>query len=117
MRKGPSVATDFGGDVLPLCSSVWVHAFEEDTPEGAVYRPEGKGFPLSRRPRRRLSFRADGSAVVADGGADDRLVGRAATWTERDGGIVIRSGGGACLRVVDRGPRWLLVRTEPEGGD
>jgi len=109
------VATDSGGDAIPLCAGVWVHAFEEDTPEGAVYRPEGERFPLSRRPRRRLAFHADGSAMVADGGADDRLVGRTATWSEGDDGAVIRCAGGACLRVVDRGPRRLVIRSEPAG--
>ena len=101
----------------PLIGGSWVHAFEEDGPEGAVYRPEGERFPLSRRPRRRLSFHTDGSATVADGGADDRLVGRSATWSEVDGEAIIRCRGGACLRVVSREPRRLVVRTEPGNGE
>lgn len=99
-----------------LAGRVWVHAFEEDGHTGAVYRPEGEPFALSRRPRRRIVFHADGTATVADGGADDRLEGRAATWSENAGVPVIRCADGSCLRVVTREPRRLVVRRE-EGGD
>ncbi len=101
---------------VPLVGTVWVHAFEEDDRAGAVYRPEGDSFPLSRRPRRRLTVHADGSATVADGGRDDRLVGRAARWSEVDGTPVIRCADGSCLRVVSRGPRRLVVRAG-QGGE
>ena len=109
------MSTESEGDGVPLCSGVWVHAFEEDTPEGAVYRPEGERFPLSRRPRRRLSFHADGGATVSDGGADDRLVDRSSTWSEEGGLPVIHCPGGGRLRVVARGPRRLVVRVEQQG--
>lgn len=101
---------------VPLAGGVWVHAFEEDGSEGAVFRPEGERFALSRRPRRRIVFHADGTATVADGGADDRLSGRAATWSEIDGVPVIRCADGSCLRVVTREPRRLVVCRE-EGGE
>ena len=29
-------------------TGTWVHVFEEDTPEGAVFRPEDADIPLSR---------------------------------------------------------------------
>ena len=115
-RKQVPLSPDADDAPIPLIGTLWVHAFEEDTPAGAVYRPDGERFPLSRRPRRRLSLHADGSATVADGGADDRLVDRSATWSEVDGEAVIRCRGGVCLRVVDHGPRRLVVRTEPGVG-
>ena len=34
----------------------WAHVFEEDGPEGAVYRPEDAERPRSRRPRTRVSL-------------------------------------------------------------
>ena len=64
-----------------LFTTRWVHVFEEDTPEGAVYRPEDDNIPLSRRPRERLKLSADGTAKIITQGADDRLVEKPATWT------------------------------------
>lgn len=111
-----SESEDHRADAVPLVGAVWVHAFEEDHGGDAVYRPEGEPFALSRRPRRRIAFHADGSATVADGGADDRPAWRAATWSE-DGGIpVIHCADGSCLRVVERGPHRLLVRVGRAGG-
>jgi hypothetical protein len=107
------VTSDGDTAEVPLVGSTWVHAFEEDGPEGAVYRPAGGALPLSRRPRRRLSFHADGTATVSDGGADDRSVGRAATWSVIDGTTVIHLPGGTSLRVVARAPGKLVVRSEP----
>lgn len=103
-------------DTAPVVGAVWVHAFEEDEGGDAVYRPEGDPFPLSRRPRRRIALHADGTATVADGGADDRPAGHGATWTEAGGMPVIRCADGSCLQVVERRPRRLLVRVERAGG-
>jgi hypothetical protein len=70
-----------------LFEARWVHVFEEDGPEGQVYRPESGKVPLSRRPRRRVSFSPDGSARVTVAGPDDRLHDVEAHWTEKDGAI------------------------------
>jgi hypothetical protein len=70
-----------------LFDARWVHVFEEDGPEGQVYRPETGKVPLSRRPRRRVSFSPDGSACVTVSGPDDRLHEVEAHWTEKDGAI------------------------------
>ncbi len=72
-----------------LFETVWVHVFEEDTPEGAVYRPVDGEVPRSRRPRERLSFSADGSARLVVAGPDDRLGETKARWTEKDGEITV----------------------------
>ena len=68
-----------------LFATGWVHAFEEDTAEGAVYRPRGSKLPLSRRPRERLELDADGTARIFVQGPDDRYVEQPATWRDEDG--------------------------------
>jgi hypothetical protein len=50
----------------------WVHVFEEDTPAGDVYRPDGADIPLSRRPRECLELDPDGTARVYLAGPGDR---------------------------------------------
>jgi hypothetical protein len=72
-----------------LFAARWVHVFEEDGPEGQVYRPETGSVPLSRRPRQRVSFARDGSACVVVQGPDDRLHEIAARWTETDGEVTV----------------------------
>ena len=71
-----------------LFGTTWIHAFEEDMPGGAVYRPQGSAFALSRRPRERIELDRDGSARLTGGGPDDRLTGTAARWDE-EGGVII----------------------------
>jgi hypothetical protein len=75
-----------------LFAATWVHVFEEDGPEGEVYRPETGDVPLSRRPRKRVSFSRDGSATVVVSGPDDRLREVQARWSEQDGEITLSSG-------------------------
>ena len=94
-----------------LFATGWVHAFEEDTAEGAVYRPRGSKLPLSRRPRERLELSPDGTARIFVQGPDDRYVEEAARWHDEDGSIVVRArAGGAELRIVERSPDRLVVR-------
>jgi len=91
-----------------------VHVFEEDNAEGEVYRPEDDAaIPLSRRPRERLRFNSDGSAVIAGAGPDDRNMEQPATWTEEDGALVIRARTGTGqFRIVERSPSRLVVFSE-----
>ena len=93
----------------------WIHAFEEDTGKGDVYRPETDDIPLSRRPRQRLMLRSDGSALVWLPGADDRPVEKGATWRrEGDGFVVTRksdAGGADEWRVSVTSPTRLLVKS------
>jgi len=72
-----------------LFETTWVHVFEEDGSEGAVYRPDESVLPLSRRPRQRLSFYPDGSARLMVSGPDDRLHEVNARWTEKSGEIAV----------------------------
>ena len=98
----------------PLAGTRWIHLFEEDAGEGEVYGPQGGHVPLSRRPRRQLSFLADGSARVSTGGPDDRLVDAAASWREEGGEVVVRIDegprAGQELRIARQTPSRLLVR-------
>jgi hypothetical protein len=99
-----------------LFATGWVHAFEEDTAEGAVYRPRGSKLPLSRRPRQRLELDADGTARIFVHGPDDRYIEQAASWRDEDGMVVVRAReGGTELTIVDRSPERLLVRVSPKG--
>jgi len=99
-----------------LFATRWVHVFEEDTPDGDVYRPEDADIPLSRRPRERIILRKDGSASVLSGGADDRLAEQTATWQQHDNSMVVRTSDGAELRIVDQSPDRLVVKVSRAGG-
>ena len=95
-----------------LFATGWMHAYEEDTAEGAVYRPRGSKLPLSRRPRERIELSADGTGKIFVPGPDDRYVEQPARWHDEDGVIVVRaSQGGAELRIVERSPERLVVRS------
>lgn len=97
-----------------MFGTTWVHVFEEDTAEGAVYRPEDADIPLSRRPRERIQLQPDGSARISVQGPDDRYVHEPATWKEEKGGLVIRKSSGApALRVVSQSASRLVMRQEP----
>ena len=92
-----------------LFATTWVHAFVEDGPEGAVYRPEGGSLRLSRRPRERLSFSPGGRAVVALGGPDDRLHEVEARWRDDAGELTVTT------EAADAPARTLRVRLQSSG--
>ena len=97
-----------------LFAAPWVHVFEEDGPEGEVYRPEGGDLARSRRPRRRITFARDGSARLVVAGPDDRLREVEGQWRQEGGEIVVTadaaSGAATDLRVRVRSRDRLLVR-------
>jgi hypothetical protein len=101
------------GEDESLFGRRWIHVFEEDTPDGEVYRPETDDVPLSRRPRRRLELSRDGTARILVPGPDDRLVESAATWEADGEELLIRAGagrrGGRPIRVRERSPTRLVV--------
>jgi hypothetical protein len=88
----------------------WAHAFEEDGPDGAVYRPDDVELPRSRRPRMRISFSPDGQARLLVAGPDDRLREIEARWREENGEIRVSRGGAPDLRVHVQSEGYLLVR-------
>jgi hypothetical protein len=92
-----------------LLATRWVHVFEEDTPDGAVYRPESGGIPLSRRPREQLELRSDGRATLFVPGPDDRLVARPAIWRDRNEGKKPQRGETE-IHIVEHAPQRLVVR-------
>lgn len=100
-----------------LFNTTWVHVFEEDSPEGAVYRPEEDDIPLSRRPRERFQLERNGVARVLIPGPDDRYVEQPAKWSEDKGDVVIRpSTGEPSLRIVYQSPSRLIVKAQQSGG-
>ena len=93
----------------------WVHAFEEDTDEGEVYRPDDENVPLSRRPREAFELNQDGTARVFMPAPDDRMTPTEAAWSEDGNDVVLRvpaaSGrSSAQLRIVKAAPDRLLVK-------
>ncbi|PWT79396.1 MAG: hypothetical protein C5B57_14015 [Blastocatellia bacterium] len=100
----------------PLFSGRWVHVFEDDTPDGQVYRLEDDSIPLSRRPRERLELDPGGGARVYIAGPDDRFVEEAGTWSIDGGAVVIRlARSNAELRVVSRSAERLVVKVRRNG--
>lgn len=96
-----------------LFTTRWVHVFEEDTAEGAVYRPEDDNIPLSRRPRERLELSADGTAKIITPGPDDRLIEKPATWTSparETAAAASSSASSADVHIVKQSPSRLIVR-------
>ncbi|MFF0521556.1 hypothetical protein ACQPZ8_25870 [Actinomadura nitritigenes] len=96
-------------------TGTWVHAFEEDTPAEAVYRPEGHPLPPARRPRRRLEFRADGTLTEHRPAPDDRLAEREGRWERRGPGrvaVAFPGGHGApvAVSVSSAGDRLVVER-------
>jgi hypothetical protein len=105
-----------------LFATRWVHAFEEDTAEAEVYRPDTDEVPLSRRPRRFFTLSRDGTARVLAPGPDDRPVETPATWTREGGDLVIRPAGAALgkaaapIRIHARSGSRLEVRKPGRAG-
>lgn len=83
-----------------LFATRWVHAFEEDTEDAEVYRPDSGEVPLSRRPRRFFSLARDGTARVLAPGPDDRPVETPACWTREGSELVIRPAGAALAKAA-----------------
>ena len=95
-----------------LFTTTWVHVFEQDTPAGAVYRPEDSDIPLSRRPRQRLVLERDGTARILMPGPDDRFIEQAATWKKEGSAVVIRATeANVQMRVMQKSPDSLIVST------
>lgn len=100
-----------------LFGTTWVHVFEEDSSEGAVYRPEQDDIPLSRRPRERFLLEPNGAARMLIPGPDDRYVEEPAKWSKEQGDLVIRaSAAKPSLRIVAQSPSRLIVRTQQPYG-
>ncbi len=94
--------------------TTWVHVFEQDTSDGAVFRPEDTDIPLARRPRERLELSPDGSATLLMPGPDDRLVPHPATWREEGDAIVVRDAADQVrMTIVQRAPDRLVARLSP----
>ncbi|GAA3984136.1 hypothetical protein GCM10023085_77810 [Actinomadura viridis] len=87
----------------PDPTGAWIHAFEEDTPDAAVYRPAEHPFRPARRPRRRLEFRADGTFAERRPGPDDRLYEIRGRWERQGPGRIAVSfpgGGGTAFGIT-----------------
>lgn len=95
----------------PTTPRRWIHLFEEDGAEGAVYVPEDGVIPLSRRPRERIELDPDGSATIFMPGPADRPLATAAHWEQVGDALIIRTvGGDRAFRVRQVSPsRWIVA--------
>ncbi|GAA5037609.1 hypothetical protein HNP84_003167 [Thermocatellispora tengchongensis] len=66
----------------------WLHSYEEDTGTTSVYRHPGHPFRPSRRMRRGMEFRADGTYVGLRPGPDDRPRQVTGRWRDLGGGRI-----------------------------
>ncbi|MGE0592458.1 MAG: hypothetical protein AB7G23_09655 [Vicinamibacterales bacterium] len=98
-----------------LFSTRWVHVFEEDSHDGARFRPADGDIPLSRRPRARLELDPDGGARWSTPDAGDRPTPRAGRWHEEGDVLVVEIPGGPTLRIIERGPEGLRAVIAPSG--
>ena len=101
-------------DASAIVGIRWVHVYEEDKTDGAVYRPDTGPVPLSRRPREALTLNTDGSATIEAGGPDDRSTSRPARWTDSPAGIVVEAAAHgalapAVLTITRASAEYLIV--------
>ncbi|MBK6599622.1 MAG: hypothetical protein IPG25_17765 [Proteobacteria bacterium] len=91
-----------------LCSTTWVHCYEEDSSGNEVYRPITADIPLSRRPREQLDFQRGGTATLRVPSADDRLISHAVRW---------QSGatGDADLQILEVSAQRLVIASRATG--
>jgi hypothetical protein len=91
----------------------WVHAHEEDSGGGMVFRPEGLPLPPSRG-RRSLDLRSDGTLSERGPGPDDRLEEHGGTWRLDGRELVLVHGGGIeeRLRVRSLDAERLVVEQQ-----
>lgn len=88
----------------------WVHVFEHDTLEGAVFHLVDADVPLSRRPRERIELSPDGAAALLMPGPGDGFVRHPATWRDEHGVIVVHdTHGDVRARIIERSPTRLVV--------
>ena len=99
-----------------VCGS-WVHAHEEDTGDGTVFRPVGTPMPPARG-RTTLELRADGTYSEIGPGPDDVPRESTGTWSVREGRITLTgdttSSADRELEVVAADPDRLVVRRSRE---
>lgn len=70
-----------GGEYRSKLVKTWYRSNEEDGDDTVVYRSAAFAFPPSRVPRNSIEFLEDGSMFSGQGGADDRSVQTAGTWS------------------------------------
>jgi hypothetical protein len=94
----------------------WVHSFEEDAGDVAVYRPVDYDFPLARG-RRGIEFKRDGEFVEYSIGQTDAPLGSPGTWRSEGpnrASITFTDRPSAyTLEIVDFDGNLLKVRKSP----
>jgi hypothetical protein len=98
---------------MPDLSGRWVHSFEEDHEDVAVYRPFEYAFPPGRAPRDGIEFSADGSFTEWGAGRGDARIPVPGRWRAAGAdavAVTTERGGEQVLEVVRMAPDRLEVR-------
>ena len=93
-----------------LFDTTWVHVFEEDGAQGAVYRPEEHDIPLSRRLRERLKLARNGSAKLFVPAPNDQLTEQRVRWRDAGDSSQAAPASGTDVRIVESSPARLVVQ-------
>jgi hypothetical protein len=88
----------------------WIHAHEEDTADGMVFRPAEHELPPSRG-RMRLELRDDGTLIETSPGPVDRPEGASGQWQLTDDDELVLATGGQrrVVRVLAADPGRLVI--------
>jgi hypothetical protein len=88
----------------------WIHAHEEDTADGMVFRPAEHELPPSRG-RMRLELRDDGTLIETSPGPVDRTEGASGQWQLTDDDELVLATGGQrrVVRVLAADPGRLVI--------
>jgi hypothetical protein len=103
------VAAELNKDAI---AGRWVHAHEEDTDDGMVFRPASQPMPPARG-RTALELRPDGTYTETSPGPTDAPEDSDGTWALEGDRLILGAEGaraGHAWRVVSAGTDRLTVR-------
>lgn len=72
----------------------WIHSYEEDEGDEAVFRPSNYDFPLTRRPRESFELKAGGKLVKNEATHSDSVKEAEGKWELEDDKVIFQSESG-----------------------
>ncbi len=72
----------------------WIHSYEEDDGDEAVFRPSSYDFPLTRRPRESFELKAGGKLVKGEATASDSVREAQGKWELEDDKVIFHNESG-----------------------
>lgn len=97
----------------------WVHSYEEDSADQAVYRPENFTFPTSRG-RGGFDLKLDGTAIQFGPGPTDQTATLPGRWeVGEDGWLTLYLGGSdtpsRMMKITSLSPDKLILKKTDKG--